>query len=82
VELSGKSKYLLISSLKTAKSKFLFISSLKTAVILEKEGFNKKKYLEWCSEIWESMKFIDPNELEDTLKQFMEKDVSDLLKTL
>lgn len=55
--------------------RFLIISSMKVALILEKQGFDKEKYIDFCLGTWESIKLSDPKELENILNSAMDDDI-------
>lgn len=60
--------------------KFLFIASMKVAINFSDIGYDKKKYIEWCSEIWDSMKMNNREDLENALNGAMEKDIDKFIK--
>ena len=59
----------------------LVISMMSTALQLEKQGFNKEKYMLFCSGIWESMKMSDPETLLDDMCEIMREDMHKAIKT-
>ena len=57
------------------ESRFLIIASMKVALILEKQGFDREKYIDFCLGIWESIKLSDPQGLENILNSAMDDDI-------
>ncbi len=62
------------------ETKFLFIASSKVVIRLTEAGFDKKKYLTWCSEIWETVKINGEENLEETLNAYMHDEVENYIK--
>lgn len=62
----------------TAKS--LVISMLAMALDMEKQGFNKEKYMLFCEGIWESMKMSDPEDLKIFLIDAMIENHESIMK--
>lgn len=59
---------------------FLYMTLTQAALKAREMGFDKTFFVEFTSEIWESMLLSDPEELRKTLTGFMMKDIVDMMK--
>jgi len=59
---------------------FAYLAATKTAIQFKKMGLDKKFFIGFCEEIWNSMEMTDLNTLSDAIQSKMKKDVDKHLK--
>ncbi len=60
--------------------KFIYMAMTQSAIYMKKLKYDKESFINFASEIWESMNLNNIDDLESTLKNVMEKDVESYLK--
>jgi len=62
------------------KVQFMFCTVMMAALRAKEENLSEEKFCEFCKGCYESVGLSDPNDLQETLVQFMMKDMLKYLK--
>jgi len=63
-------------------TRMMWASATKSALKMEQMGFSREKYIEWCLGIWESMKMLSPEEMDNILETIMRRNFEDAINEL